>query len=130
MAGMHRMIYEESSAFTFILVTCLLGGWAAWMTGRAVAKAWQPAWRCILYLLILACVVRFLHYALFKGTLISPHYYIVDAVILEVIGLAGWRYNRVRQMTTQYSWLYERSSPFGWRQKQQVHAADSSVTRA
>ena len=32
---MHGILYEEPSVWQFFFVTCLLGGWAAWMTGRA-----------------------------------------------------------------------------------------------
>jgi hypothetical protein len=29
----------------------------------------------------------------------------------------GYRYTRTNQMTRQYHWLYEKSSPLGWRNK-------------
>jgi hypothetical protein len=71
----------------------------------------------VVYLLILAGAVRFIHFALFHGTLLSLHYYIVDAVVLLAIGLVGYRYYRTRQMTTQYRWLYERTGPLSWRER-------------
>jgi len=61
--------------------------------------------------------VRFIHFALFEGTLLSLHYYIVDAVVILAIGSLGFRYTRARQMTTQYRWLYERTGPFSWRER-------------
>ena len=114
---MQGILYEEPSFWLFGLVTVLMGGWAAWMTGRAMALTWKPYWQLILYLLILAAFVRFIHFALFGGTLLTLHYYLVDAVVVFLIGSLGFRYRRARQMTTQYRWLYERTSPFGWRER-------------
>src|SRR4051812_33894120 len=62
-AGMQGILYEEPSIWLFLLVTCLMGGWAAWMTGRAVALTWGPYWQCVLYLALLAWAVRFIHFA-------------------------------------------------------------------
>jgi hypothetical protein len=114
---MQGILYEEPSFWLFGLVTVLMGGWAAWMTGRAMALTWKPYWQLILYLLILAAFVRFIHFALFGGTLLTLHYYLVDAVVVFLIGSLGFRYRRARQMTTQYRWLYERTGPFGWRER-------------
>lgn len=116
-SGLQGILYEEPSFFLFALVTIVLGGWAAWMTGRACALTWRPVWSTAIYLLILAGAVRFIHFALFQGTLLSVHYYVVDAVVLLAIGLVGYRHTRARQMTTQYRWLYERSGPLGWRER-------------
>jgi hypothetical protein len=116
---MQGILYEEPSFGLFALVTVLMGGWAAWMTGRAMALTWQPYPLCVLYLLLLAGAVRFFHFALFHGTLLSLHYFLVDAVVIVVIGSLGFRYTRARQMTTQYRWLYERAGPFAWREKRQ-----------
>jgi hypothetical protein len=112
---MQGILYEEHSVFLFLLVTVVMGGWAAWMTGRAIALTWRPLWNAIAYTLLLGMVVRFIHYALFDGTLLSLHYYIVDTIILLGFALAGFRYMRTTQMTTQYRWLYERTGPFGWK---------------
>jgi len=114
---MQGILYEEPSFWLFGLVTVLMGGWAAWMTGRAIALTWRPYWNLVLYLLLLAAVVRFIHYALFSGTLVSLHYYIVDAIVVLIIGSLGFRYYRARQITRQYRWLYERTGPFSWRER-------------
>lgn len=114
---MQGILYEESSVWLFLLITCLMGGWAAWMTGRAVALTWRPYAQCVLYLLLLAWAVRFIHYALFGGTLVSLHYYLVDAAVILLIGSLGYRATRARQMTTQYRWLYERAGPLSWRER-------------
>jgi len=114
---MQGILYEEPSFFLFGLVTVLMGGWAAWMTGRAMAVTWRPYPVLVLYLLILAAGVRFIHFALFDGTLLTLHYYLVDAAVVLIIGSTGYRYTRARQMTTQYRWLYERTGPFSWRER-------------
>jgi predicted membrane metal-binding protein len=114
---MQGILYEEPSFWLFGLVTVLMGGWAAWMTGRAIALTWRPVWQVIVATLLLGAVVRFFHYALFEGTLLTLRYYIVDAVVVTAIGLAGYRYTRARQMTTQYRWLYERTGPLTWRER-------------
>ncbi|TCT12713.1 hypothetical protein EDC22_102399 [Tepidamorphus gemmatus] len=107
----------ESSFGVFLLVTVCLGGAAAFMTGRAIASTWRPVWQLPAYLLLLAAAARFLHFSLFGGSLLSLHYYFVDLVILGVFGALGFRLMRVRQMVTQYGWLYERAGPFGWRDR-------------
>ncbi|MCB8822646.1 DUF6867 family protein [Microvirga rosea] len=114
---MQGFLYEEPSIWLFLFVTVILGGSAAWMTGRAIAITWRPFWQLVIYLLILAAAVRFIHFALFAGTLLSFHYYAIDAIVVLIIGALGFQYNRARQMTTQYRWLYERTGPFGWKAK-------------
>jgi len=114
---MQGILYEESSFVLFVLVTMIMGGWAAWMTGRAMALTWRTYAQLVVYLLILAGFVRFIHFALFGGTLLTLHYYIVDAIVLLILGSLGFRYIRARQMTTQYRWLYERTGPFSWRDR-------------
>ena len=112
---MSGIIYEETSLFSFALVTLFLGGGAAWLTGRACAQTWRPKSILVVYLLLLGIAVRFIHHALFDGTMLSPHYYIVDTIYLLGVGLLGYQYTRTSQMVTQYHWLYERVSPLSWR---------------
>lgn len=114
---MQGILYEEPSIWQFFFVTCLLGGGAAWMTGRACAQTWRSFVSLVLYLLLLGISVRFIHHALFNGTMFSPQYYIVDTIVLLIIGSLGFRYTRTNQMVTQYHWLYERSSLLGWKPK-------------
>ncbi len=114
---MQGILYEEPSIWLFVLVTIIMGGWAAWMTGRAIALTWRPLWNIPLYILVLAAVVRFIHFALFGGTLLTLHFLLVDALFLCAFALAGYRYTRTTQMTTQYRWMYDRSGPFGWKAK-------------
>ena len=48
----------------------------------------------------------------------SPlQYYIVDTIVLLIIGIVGYQYTRTNQMVTQYHWLYERASLLSWKPK-------------
>jgi hypothetical protein len=114
---MQGILYEEPSIWLFLLVTVLLGGWLAWMTGRACAETWRGVPETVAYLLILGMAVRFAHFALFHGTLFSLRYYVVDTLVTGAIGLMAWRATRARQMATQYWWLYERDGPFSWKER-------------
>jgi hypothetical protein len=104
----------EVSGLDFIIITVLLGGGAAWLSGKAIAETWRPYALLIFYMALLAAGVRFIHFALFQGTLLSLHFYLIDFVILAALGSLGFRVARARQMATQYSWLYERSGPLAW----------------
>ncbi|WP_075215694.1 DUF6867 family protein [Mongoliimonas terrestris] len=114
---MQGILYEEPNILLFAFVTLILGGWGAWMTGRACAITWRSATILVAYVLVLAMAVRFIHFALFEGTLLSLHYYLVDMVILQAIAFAGYRFYLTRQMVRQYYWLYEASGPFAWKPK-------------
>lgn len=118
MSGVFQGIfYEEDSVLLFLLVTVVMGGWAGWMAARAVARGWRPYRACIPALLGVAAAVRFIHFALFSGTLLSAQYFLVDALVVLAIGSASFRFTRAGQMTTQYRWLYERTGPFTWRER-------------
>ncbi|MFD1332901.1 DUF6867 family protein [Methylopila musalis] len=110
------LIWEISLA-EFLFVTGVLGGGAAWMAGRAIATSWEPAWKAALWMLPLAGAVRFIHYALFSGSLLTAQFFLVDLAILVVLALAGHRTRMAAQMTRQYDWIFERAGPFGWRKK-------------
>jgi hypothetical protein len=112
-----EFLYEEGSVGVFVLVTIILGGGAAALAGRAVAATWRPWWQVVTYSLILGAAVRFIHYALFAGTLISPHYYVVDSLVCLAAAFLGFQAERTRQMVTQYRWINSRSGPMRWRRK-------------
>ncbi len=114
---MSGILYEADAPWVFIVLTVVLGGAAAFQTGRACAQTWRPSHHLILYMLILGIAVRFLHFALFQETLLSIQFYVIDVVILIAFGLLGWRIKRVQQMVTQYSWIYESAGSFGWHEK-------------
>lgn len=113
------MIYSMLAEHFYLgeLAFFLLACWATWMTGRAVAKSWRPLVTFLIYSLLLAAAVRFLHYALYQGPFLSLTHYVSDLVILAIVGVLGYRYTRTKQMVTQYNWLFERASPLSWRAK-------------
>lgn len=111
-----EILYEEGLG-PFLLVTVALGGGAAYNAGKAVAATWRPFLQLVFYMILLAAAARFIHFALFNGTLRSVHYYAVDFVIVMAIGFLGFRLARTRQMVGQYSWLYARTGPLSWRER-------------
>lgn len=88
-----------------LVLTVLLGGAAAWVTGKAIAKTWKPYWQLVWYVLLLAAALRFLHYALFQSILLDAFAYAADALYLIVIAALGHSQARRRQMREQYGWL-------------------------
>lgn len=112
-----HLIYEEDSFGVFLLVTIILGGGAAWLSGRAIAQTWRPIWQVFAYSLILGATVRFFHFSLFGGTLLSAQYYVVDSAVCIAFGLLGFRTARVAQMVGQYRWINRPDGPFRWRKK-------------
>jgi hypothetical protein len=109
----------EVSFWEFLFVTVMLAGGAAYVTGRAVAKSWLGNIYVIYYIVLLAAATRFIHFALFRGTLLSPYYYVIDLVVLLAIAFAGLRITRARQMARQYGFSFERSGLFGWKPRGQ-----------
>jgi hypothetical protein len=109
-----QLLYQEDSFGVFLLVSVLLGGGASWLAGRAIASTWRPWWHVAFYMLILAFAVRFIHFALFGATLLSLHYYLVDAGICLAFGFLGFRATRAAQMATQYRWINARTGAFTW----------------
>jgi hypothetical protein len=112
-----ELLYEEGSFAVFVLVTVILGGGGAALAGRAIASTWRPWWQIVTYALILGGAVRFFHYALFGGTLLSLHYYLVDCAVCLGAGLLGFQAERVRQMVSQYRWINDRNGPMRWRRR-------------
>ena len=101
----------------FIGVTLFLMGFAAFMTGQALATTWRPVWQVFLYSLMLGLADRFLTWALFQGELLLITGYLIDTSVIFVITLSVYRLMLARRMTDQYPWLYERAGPFAWREK-------------
>jgi hypothetical protein len=121
-------LYEHESLVQILFVTGILGGAAAWLAGRALALTWGPVWQTAAYMLLLGAAVRFVHFALFEATLLSPLSYGVDTLYLIVVGALSWRMTRAAQMAEQYHWLYARSGPLGWRMRQSVPAKSAAQT--
>jgi hypothetical protein len=104
-----------NGVWVFVLVTCLLGGAASYLSGRAIAQTWRAYWHIPLYMLGIAAAVRFIHHALFGGPLLSAPSLAVDYLAMVVAASIGYRIVRAGQMGSQYGWLFERAGPFGWR---------------
>jgi len=111
------LFYEENSLGVFLLVSIVLGGGAAALAGRAVALTWRPWWQVVVYMLMLGAAVRFIHFALFGGTLHSIHYYAIDSLVCMVFGFAGFQAARARRMVAQYPWVNEPDGPLRWRRR-------------
>ncbi|MCP1337002.1 DUF6867 family protein [Futiania mangrovi] len=112
----NALLWEVSFA-EFIFVTVILAGGAAYLTGRAVALSWSTNLQLAAYMVLLAAATRFIHFALFSGTLLSLHYYVVDLCVLLAIAFIGKRVTRAGQMARQYSFAYRRAGPLGWARK-------------
>lgn len=110
---MPSSLYETgpNGLWVFILVTVILGGSAAFISGRAIAQTWRPFWHIPLYMLLLAACVRFFHYALFWEVLGSAQNYVVDLAVLLALAMLGHRLTRSRQMQTQYGWTSGQQQP-------------------
>jgi uncharacterized protein DUF6867 len=117
MRSLAAYLYEEDSYGVFLLVTVVLGGGAATLAGRAIAATWRPWWQVVVYALILGGAVRFIHFALFDGTLLSAYYYGVDSAICMVSGFIGFRTERAAQMVSQYRWINVPDGPLRWHRK-------------
>lgn len=101
----------------FIIVTVVVIGFAAYMTGQALANTWKPMWQVVVYSILLGFADRFLTFALFEGQLLSITGYLIDTSVLIAISLFAYRLNQARKMVSQYPWLYKRSGLFTWRQR-------------
>jgi len=112
-----ELFYEEGSFGVFVLVTVILGGGAALLAGRAIAETWRPWWQVVAYSFIFGATVRFFHFSLFDGTLLSGHYYLVDTAVCMAFGSLGFRATRAGQMVTQYRWINEAGGRLCWRRK-------------
>ena len=109
-------LYSGESFTAVVLVTLILGGGAAWLSGRAVANAWQPIRQVVITAILLGAAARFIHFALFGGTLLSATSYICDTLIFLIVGVLAWRATRAALTVRQYPWLYVRHGPFSWRE--------------
>jgi hypothetical protein len=113
---MQGILYDDPSVYIFILITIVMGGAAGYSTGKAIAQSWRPGWHLVASALALGVAVRFIHYALFGASFLTPQYYGIDTLLLLLATFAGFRLTRVKQMTTRYRWLYQAAGPFGWKQ--------------
>jgi hypothetical protein len=121
-------LYTGEGWFEIFFVTGILGGLAAWATGRAIADTWRPYYQLIAYMMLLGGAVRFIHFALFGADLLSLPSYVSDVLYLLAVGSLAFRLTRTHRMVTQYRWLYERAGPLSWRER--VPPADNAGSPA
>lgn len=116
---MQGLFVEQDAGVHLVIraLVVLLGFWTAWRAGKAVAEGWSNYPLAVVYTLLLAGAMQFLHYALFEGPILDGFFYGLDFVTLLLFSTAGFRYRRTTQMTSNYYWLYEKSSPFSWKEK-------------
>ncbi len=92
------------SLLVVLFVTVGLGGAAAFVSGRAIAATWRPLWMVPIYMALLAAAVRFIHFSVFGGTLLSIVGYLIDYATVLAFGVIGYRLMRRDQMDVQYGW--------------------------
>jgi len=109
----------ETSPAEFLIVTVVLGGAGAYITGRAIASGWQHWILAVLWVLPLAAAVRFIHFALFQASLSSFWFFIIDLAVLTTFALVGYRRTRAVRMCAGYPWIYRFSGPLGWKRRLQ-----------
>jgi hypothetical protein len=114
----------------FVFITLILVGFAAFMSGQALADTWRPWWQTLPYSLGLGVLDRFLTWALFQGPLFAPLPYLLDTAILFAICLLAYRLTQARKIVTQYPWIYERTGPFNWRPKDAQPLGDEARPRS
>jgi hypothetical protein len=98
-------------------ITIVIMGFAAFMTGHALANTWRPRWQVAVYCFLLGFVDRFLIWGLFRGEPWLLSGYVIDTAFLIGLGLLSYRLTETRKMVTQYPWLYERAGLLSWRAK-------------
>jgi hypothetical protein len=97
-----------------LAITGFLGGFVAYMTGRAISNTWGPLWQVVAYGLLLGAGDRFLSFALFQEPLLSVGAYIIATAWIVAVGTFSYKLARADRMVRQYPWLYERRGLFGW----------------
>ncbi len=107
----------DKSFWVYMLVTVALGGAASSVSGSAIASTWRSPWQLLGAALLLACAVRFFHYALFAEPLLSLRRFLLDYGVLLLCAASGYQLTRARHMVAQYPWAYEPAGLLSWRRK-------------
>jgi hypothetical protein len=113
-------LFVEDTFAVFLIMTVIIGGGAAFLAGRNLASRWRPLWMALAYMIPLGLALRFFHYALFGGQLLSLHYFFTDTLVLIAGAFLGYRLTLTRLMVSQYPWLYERINPLSWGTKKET----------
>jgi len=99
--------------YVFFLLAC----GAAWIAGKSCAQTWRSLPVLVFYILLLGIGVRFIHFALYGAVMFSFKHYLLDTLVLIAVASFGYQFKRTSQMTSQYHWLYEKTSPLTWRNR-------------
>jgi hypothetical protein len=78
-------LYATENWLQVVMVTGIIGGGAALLAGRAISATWRPYWYVLAYMLLLGAGVRFLHYALFQGDILSGRHAVRDGGQLDLL---------------------------------------------
>ena len=97
--------FHEAGLVPFLVLTVAIGGAMAFSAGGAVARGWDSFGHLAFYTLLLTLAERFLQFALFGGTLLSPLFFAIDFVILFAFAWLGFALRRREQMARQYGFL-------------------------
>lgn len=105
--NLFHVIYAAgpNGVWVFLLVSLIMGGSTAYVSGRAIAETWRPIWQGVVYAGIIGLAVRFIHFALFDEVLLSLRSYVTDCALLLAATFAGYHLTRQRQMREQYGVL-------------------------
>jgi hypothetical protein len=124
---MPSWLYESgpNGLWVFFLLTMVIGGSAAWISGKTIAQTWRPFWQVPVYMILLTGAVRFLHYALFAEPLLPLRNWVVDLAVLMAAATLGYKRMRALQISTQYFWLFEPKGLLGWRRKGHERKSES-----
>jgi len=112
---MHELLGASPLAFLFL--TLLVFGGFGVLTGQTLAEGWKPVSSALAYSLLLGLGDRFLAWGLLGEQLLSVWGFILHTAVIAAITLTTHRIAIARRMVNQYPWLYERSGPFGWRDR-------------
>ena len=100
--------FHEAGLGPFLALTVVIGGAMAFSAGGAVARGWGSMGQLAFYALLLTLAERFLQFALFDGTLLSPIHFAIDFAILFAFAWLGFALRRREQMRRQYGFLRRR----------------------
>ncbi len=109
-------LFGTSNPALIVFVKLLWCG-AAIKTGHVIADSWRPVWHNLMYGALLGVADRLLGFMLLRSELLSVTGYLLDAAVLIALALVAYRATQAHKMASQYPWLYERTGPFGWRER-------------
>jgi hypothetical protein len=107
----------------FLGLTLVLFGGASWLMGQALAETWRSPLQILPYSGLLAASDRFLDFAMFGGVLLSVPGFMISWIVIGLVAVIGFRIRRVRQMASQYPWLFQRRGLFSWDERRGRQAA-------